>query len=340
MTTKPQSDPPPADGPDLSVEIAGVKLATPLLPASGTCGYSNEYADFLDLRRFGAFVTKSITLRPRVGNDYPRVVETRAGMLNSIGLANVGLEAFLAEKVPLLRKLGLPVFVNVAGSTVEEYLAVVKALQEEPAVRGIELNISCPNVKAGGIQFGVDPAQVRAVVSAVKAVCRKTILIVKLSPNVADIAQTASAAVEAGADALSLINTFTAMAIDVRKRRPILANGHGGLSGPAIHPVAVYMVHRVWTQVARRAGVPIIAMGGVQHATDALEFLLAGATAVAVGTALFVDPGCVASILEGIREYLRHGGCSSIRQIVGALESPGAAAGADFGPARGQEKRG
>ena len=167
MTTKNEPGQSRAGGPDLSVEIAGVRLATPLLPASGTCGYCNEYADFLDLRHFGAFVTKSITLKPRAGNEYPRVVETRAGMLNSIGLANVGLEAFRAEKVPLLLKLGLPVFVNVAGGTVEEYLAVAEALQEEPVVRGIELNISCPNVKAGGIQFGVDPAQVKAVVSAV-----------------------------------------------------------------------------------------------------------------------------------------------------------------------------
>jgi dihydroorotate dehydrogenase (NAD+) catalytic subunit len=312
----------PSEGPDLSVDLAGVKLATPLLPASGTCGYANEYGDFLDLRHFGALVTKSITLAPRVGNDYPRVVETRAGMLNSIGLANIGLEAFLRQKVPLLRDLGLPVFVNVAGRSVEEYVAVAEALEGEPVVRGIELNISCPNVKAGGIQFGVDPAQVRTVVSAARAACRKNILIVKLSPNVADISVTAEAAVEAGADALSLVNTFTAMAVDVEKRRPILAHGTGGLSGPAIHPVAVYMVHRVYTQVARRAAVPIIAMGGVQYASDALEFFLAGASAVAVGTSLFVDPGCVSSILVGIGDYLRRHGFASLRQVVGTLETP------------------
>jgi dihydroorotate dehydrogenase (NAD+) catalytic subunit len=311
---------PAAASPDLSVDLAGVKLATPLMPASGTCGYASEYADFLDLRHFGAFVTKSITAKPRVGNDYPRVVETRAGMLNAIGLANVGLESFLAEKVPALEKIGLPVFVNVAGTTVDDYLAVAEALAKVPVVRGIELNISCPNVKAGGIQFGVDPAQVRAIVSAVKAVCGKNILIVKLSPNVTDITLTAAAAVEAGADALSLINTFTAMAIDVEKRRAILANGTGGLSGPAIHPVAVYMVHRVYTQVAKAAGVPLIAMGGVQYAADALEFLLAGASAIAVGTSLFVDPGCVAAIIAGIADYLRRHGFASVGQIVGALE--------------------
>jgi dihydroorotate dehydrogenase (NAD+) catalytic subunit len=323
MTPKTESKSMPSEAPDLSVDLAGVKLASPLMPASGTCGYSNEYADLLDLRHFGAFVTKSITLRPRVGNDYPRVVETRAGMLNAIGLANVGLEVFLAEKVPQLQELGLPVFVNVAGSTVEEYCAVAEALAEVPVVRGIELNISCPNVKAGGIQFGVDPAQVKAVVSAVKRTCGKNILVVKLSPNVADISVTAAAAVEGGADALSLINTFTAMAIDIEKRRAILANGTGGLSGPAIHPVAVYMVHRVYTQVAARAGVPVIAMGGVQYAADAIEFLLAGASAVAVGTSLFVDPGCVAGIVQGIGEYLRRHGCSSVRQIVGSLAAPG-----------------
>jgi dihydroorotate dehydrogenase (NAD+) catalytic subunit len=321
MAPQTSSDRAPQGSPDLGVEIAGVAMATPLLPASGTCGYAREYGDFLDLGHFGAMVTKSITLKPRTGNDYPRVVETRAGMLNAIGLANVGLEAFLRDKAPLLRELGLPVFVNVAGSAIEEYVAVVEALEGEPAVRGVELNISCPNVKAGGMQFGVDPAQVKAVVSAARAVCRKNILIVKLSPNVADIAATAGAAVEAGADALSLINTFTAMAIDVEKRRPILANMTGGLSGPAIHPVAVHMVHRVHTRVARAAGVPIIAMGGVQYASDALEFFLAGASAVAIGTGLFVDPGCASAILDGIRDYLRRHGYNSIRQIVGALES-------------------
>jgi len=307
--------------PDLTVDIAGVDMANPLMTAGGTCGYADEYADFVDLSQLGAFVTKSITVRPRAGNEYPRVVETRAGMLNAIGLANVGLEAFLAEKVPLLRKLNVPVFVNVAGTTVEDYLTVARALEDAEPVRGVELNISCPNVREGGIQFGVEPRQVREVTAALKAVCRRNILIVKLSPNVTDIAETAAAAVEGGADALSLVNTFTAMAVDIEARRPVLANTTGGLSGPAIRPIAVYMVHRVYTQVARDAQVPIIGMGGIQYARDAVEFLLAGATALAVGTSLFVDPACILRIRDGISDYLRAHGHASAREIIGSLRT-------------------
>jgi dihydroorotate dehydrogenase (NAD+) catalytic subunit len=309
--------------PDLSVEIAGVRLGNPLMTASGTCGYADEYADFVDLRALGAFVTKSITVSPRAGNEYPRVAETRAGMLNAIGLANVGLEAFLREKVPLLERMDLPVFVNVAGSEIEDYLAVAEALEDVAVVRGVELNISCPNVKAGGLQFGTEAGQAEKITAALRGVCRKNILIVKLSPNVTDIAEIAAAAVAGGADALSLINTFTAMAIDVERRRPVLANATGGLSGPAIRPVAVYMVHQVYRQVARPAGVPLIGMGGIQYAADALEFLLAGATGLAVGTALFVNPGCLMEIGEGIRQYLRRHGHGSVREIIGALETAG-----------------
>ncbi|HET6427416.1 MAG TPA: dihydroorotate dehydrogenase [Phycisphaerae bacterium] len=305
---------------NLSVDIAGVKLANPLMTCSGTCGYATEYADIVDLRQLGAFVTKSITAGPRVGNDYPRVVETRAGMLNAIGLANVGLEAFLDEKVPLLESLGVPVFVNVAGREIADYVAVAERLDEVDVVRGIELNISCPNVKAGGIQFGTDGAMAGEITAAVKAACRRNILIVKLSPNVTDIAAIAAAVVEAGADALSLVNTFTAMAIDIETRRPILANRTGGLSGPAIRPIAVHMVDRVYRQVARDAGVPIIGMGGIQYAHDAIEFLLAGATAVAVGTALFVDARCLIEIRDGIADYLRRHGHASITEIIGALD--------------------
>ena len=308
-------------GPDLTVDIAGVKLANPLMTASGTCGYADEYADFVDLRGLGAFVTKSITVQPRAGNEYPRVVETRAGMMNAIGLANVGLQAFLAEKVPLLEKLHLPVFVNVAGTTVEDYLAVARALEQVEVVRGVELNISCPNVKAGGIQFGVDPAAAEAITRALREVCRKNILIVKLSPNVTDITAIAAAAVAGGADALSMINTFTAMAVDVERRRPILANVTGGLSGPCIRPIALHMVHQVYKKVAAPAGVPIIGMGGIQYASDALEFLLAGATGLAVGTALFVDPGCLTVIRDGISDYLSRHGCKSIREIIGQLQT-------------------
>jgi dihydroorotate dehydrogenase (NAD+) catalytic subunit len=309
---------------DLSVHIAGVELANPLMTASGTCGYADEYSDFVDLGELGAFVTKSISVAPRAGNDYPRVVETRAGMLNAIGLANVGLDVFLKEKIPQLEQLGLPVFVNIAGTTAADYIAVAEALQDVGIVRGCELNISCPNVKAGGIQFGVDPEQVRIITETVKAACGgpdKTLLIVKLSPNVSDITTTARAAVDGGADALSLINTFTAMAIDIEKRRPILANGTGGLSGPAIRPVAVYMVHRVYTDVAGPAGVPIIGMGGIQYARDAVEFLLAGATGLAIGTSLFVDPRCIVDIKAGITEYLAGHGHRGIGEIIGTLDA-------------------
>jgi len=308
--------------PDLTVEIAGVKLANPLMTASGTCGYADEYADFVDLRQLGAFVTKSITIKPRVGNEYPRVVETRAGMLNAIGLANVGLDAFLTEKVPLLAELGLPVFVNVAGSRIDDYLAVAEALEDVEIVRGVELNISCPNVTEGGIQFGVDPRQVEKITAAMAQATRKNILIVKLSPNVTDITETAAAAVAGGADALSLINTLTAMAIDIETRRPVLANGTGGLSGPAIRPVAVYMVHRVYSKVAQPAGVPIIGMGGIQYPADAIEFLLAGATGLVVGTSLFVDPACLTTIKQGIADYLQAHGHSSVTDIIGKLEVP------------------
>jgi len=305
---------------DLTVNIAGVELANPMMTASGTCGYATEYLDFVDLRQLGAFVTKSITPAPRVGNAPQRVVETRAGMLNAIGLANVGLRRFLDEKIPELAALALPVFVNVAGAAIEDYIAVTEALADVEIVRGIELNISCPNVKEGGIAFGVDPRQAGEVTRAVKAACGKNILIVKLSPNVTDITAIARAAVDAGADALSLINTFTAMAVDVATRRPLLANNTGGLSGPAIHPVAVYMVHQVYTKVAKAAGVPLIAMGGVQHWRDAVEFLLAGATGIAVGTALFTDPACLLKIRDGIADYCTDQGAAGVGEIIGTLE--------------------
>jgi dihydroorotate dehydrogenase (NAD+) catalytic subunit len=221
----------------------------------------------------------------------------------------------------MLRELGVPVFVNIAGVSVADYVAVAARLEEVDAIRGVELNISCPNVKEGGIQFGTDPRQVELVTKAVKRCCGKNILIVKLSPNVTDITVTARAAVEAGADALSMVNTFTAMAVDIERRRPVLANVTGGLSGPAIRPIAVHMVHRVYTRVARPAGVPIIGMGGIQFAHDALEFLLAGASALAVGTALFVNPSCVLDIKDGIIDYCRRHGCNSVGEIVGTLQT-------------------
>ncbi len=304
---------------DLSVKLGSLRLSNPLMTASGTCGYADEYADFVDLGELGAFVTKSVTPEVRRGNDYPRIVETRAGMLNAIGLANVGLEAFCAEKVPALEALALPVIVNVAGTKVEEYRRVVERLSELEVVGGVELNISCPNVKEGGIQFGVDPGAVEEITSRIKPSCRDKTLIVKLSPNVTDITTTARAAVAGGADVLSLINTFTALAVDVEARRPVLANRTGGLSGPAIRPIAVHMVDRVYREVAAPAGVPLIGMGGIQHARDALEFVLAGATGLAVGTALFVDPACIVEIKAGLTDYLRRHGHRSLREIVGTL---------------------
>ncbi|MDD4892205.1 MAG: dihydroorotate dehydrogenase [Phycisphaerae bacterium] len=309
-----------APQPDLSVNLAGIELANPLLTASGTSGYAWEYSDFVDLRLLGGFVTKSITLAPRKGNEPPRIVETRAGMLNAIGLANVGLEAFLRDKVPQLRELGKPVIVNVAGTAIDDYCQVAARLDDVDVVRGLELNISCPNVKEGGITFGTDPAQASRITAAIRKVVRNKVLIVKLSPNVTDIAVIARAVVEAGADALSLVNTFTAMVVDVEKRRPMLTNGTGGLSGPAIRPIAVYMVHRVYDQVARQAKVPIIGMGGIQFARDALEFLIAGATALSIGTALFADPTTPAKILDGLREYCTRHKIAAIREIIGTLK--------------------
>ena len=305
--------------PDLSVQIGKMHLANPMMTASGTCGYADEYADFADLSKFGAFVTKSISKAPRKGNESYRVIETRAGMLNAIGLANIGLERFISEKIPILEKMGIPVIVNVPGWCVEDYADVAERLDQElPVVRGIELNVSCPNVK-NGLSFGTDPVRLAELVAAVRKRVKRTTLIVKLSPNVADVAVTARSAVEAGADCLSLINTFTAMVIDIEKSRPMLANGTGGLSGPAIKPIAVYMVHRVDSAVAKTHNIPLIGMGGIQTWQDAAEFILAGASAVAVGTALFIDPSIPQQIAEGLRGYLLRKGKSSIREIVGTL---------------------
>ncbi|MFA7485114.1 MAG: dihydroorotate dehydrogenase, partial [Phycisphaerae bacterium] len=236
---------------DISIDFAGLKLANPVFLASGTCGYADELGDFTDLNRLGGFITKSITLKPRKGNPAPRIVETDAGMLNAIGLANVGLDEFVQNKVPLLEKLKASIFVNVAGETIEEYTAVVERLKDVNAIAGFELNISCPNVKKGGITFGTDPNLVNEITSAVKKSAGQKILVVKLSPNVTNICETAQAAVEAGADALSLINTFTAMAIDIQSRKPVLANKTGGLSGPAIKPIALYMVNKVYNEVTK-----------------------------------------------------------------------------------------
>ena len=306
----------------LEVILAGVRLRTPLLTASGTCGYGPEYADLLDYSRLGGFTTKSVTLNERIGNEPQRVVEVRAGLLNAIGLANAGLKRFIAEKIPFIRTMPTKVFVNVAGYKVEDYVAVSEALDEFDCLAGLELNVSCPNV-ADGLMFGTSPPLLRELVAAVRNVVRRRLLVVKLSPNVTDVAELARAAIDGGAQALSLINTYVGMAIDAKTWKPMLANVTGGLSGPAIKPLALFNVHRVYREVTSKNGVPIIGMGGVQTVSDAVEFMLAGASAVAVGTALFVDPTLPETIADGLATYVRQRGLSNVSELVGRLELPG-----------------
>jgi len=306
----------------LAINLAGMALANPLLTCSGTSGYAAEYADFVDLAKLGAFVTKSITREPRKGNEPARIVEVRAGMLNAIGLANVGLDRFLAEKVSLLRKMPCPVIVNVAGHSFDDYTATAAAMDGLDCIAGVELNVSCPNVK-DGLTFGTHPGRLKELTQQVKKVLPHKPLIVKLSPNVEDITATARAAIEGGCNALSLTNTFTAMAIDIYKKRPRLANVTGGLSGPAIKPIALHLVSRVYRTIAKQANIPIIGMGGVQTWQDAVEFLLAGATAIGVGTALFVDPATPVNICAGIESYLDKMKINHVSELTGALELPG-----------------
>jgi len=304
---------------NISVDFCGLKLANPVFTASGTCGYADELADFMDINQIGGFITKSITVKPRKGHPTPRIVETDSGMLNAIGLANVGLDKFIEEKLSVIENLSVPVFVNVAGETIREYVAVVERLSTEKAIAGFELNISCPNVEKGGITFGMVPEQVTEITTAVKQAAGEKILMVKLTPTVTDISVIARAAIEAGADALSLINTFTAMVIDIETRRPVLANRTGGLSGPAIKPIAVYLVNKVYNEVAKHRGIPILAMGGIRNATDAIEFIIAGASAVATGTANFIEPGCAIKIIEGIKKYCLGHNITNIKELVGSL---------------------
>ena len=301
--------------PDMSVEIAGLNLRNPVMTASGTFGYGEEFSQYVNLETIGAFVTKGLSLMPRAGNPTPRIVETPGGMLNAIGLQNVGIEAFIQKKVPFLRTVNTPAIANFFGSTPEEYAELATRLEAIPEVAALEVNISCPNVKQGGIVFGTDPACAASVVTACRAVTTKP-LIVKLSPNVTDIVEMAQACEEAGADALSVINTLTGMAIDLERRRPVLANITGGLSGPAIKPVALRMV---W-QVARAVKVPVIGIGGIMSATDALEFMLAGATAVQVGTASFVNPAAAQEIAQGMEQWLTSHGVADVKSLIGALE--------------------
>lgn len=299
---------------DLSVQICGLRLKNPAIAASGTFGYGTEYRGLCPASDFGAVITKTVTLEPRQGNPPPRLCETPAGMLNSIGLANVGIERFLTEKLPALEKAGTIVIANIAGKTWEEYAKLAAILDEVKPVSAVEVNISCPNVARGGIAFGSDPKAAARVTSAVRRSCRKPI-IVKLSPNVSDIVPIAQAVVRAGADALSLINTLFGMAIDIERRRPVLGNAFGGLSGPAIRPVALYHVHRV----SQAVSVPIIGLGGIVDAEDAIQFMLAGATAFQIGTANFICPDSPRRIIAGLVSYCRRLGLRSVRKLTGWL---------------------
>ena len=301
--------------PRLTVDICGIHMNTPIITASGTFGFGEEFADFVDLERLGGVMVKGTTLLPRRGNEGVRIAETPAGMLNCIGLENPGAEVFLKETLPRLKKYNMNVIVNISGSTTEDYGTLAEMLDVD-GVAAIELNVSCPNVKEGGIVFGTDPAAASAVVRAAKAHTKKPVIL-KLSPNVTDIVMMAKAVEEAGADAVSLINTLMGMAIDIRTKKPVLGNITGGLSGPCVKPVALRMV---W-QVAKAVKIPVLGMGGISTAEDAIEFLLAGASAVVVGTANFVDPSVTMTIADGIAAYLDEQKIAHVNELVGALQA-------------------
>jgi dihydroorotate dehydrogenase (NAD+) catalytic subunit len=302
--------------PDLAVEVGTVRLKNPVLTASGTFGYGLEFQPFLDLNALGGLVTKGLSPRPRKGNPPERIVETPAGMLNAIGLQNVGVDAFVREKLPKLRAFDTAIVANVFGETEAEYLEVCEKLDAAPGVAAIELNLSCPNTECGGMIFGNDAASLGAITRACRR-ATKLPLWVKLSPNVTDIRETARAAEAEGADAVTLVNTFVGMAVDVERRRPVLANVSGGLSGPAIRPLAVWMT---W-QVRRAVAIPIVGMGGIMTARDALEFLIAGATAVQTGTVNFVTPGSAVTVARDLASWLAAHGVASVREIVGTLDA-------------------
>ena len=315
MTNLAMSDKTTVKRPSLAVNIAGIHLKNPVMPASGTFGYGEEYAPYLDLERIGAIVTKGLSLNPKAGNPTPRIAETISGMLNAIGLQNVGIDDFVKFKLPFLREVNTPVIVNFFGNTLDEYGEVAARLADLPEVAGLELNISCPNVKQGGIVFGTDPRAAAEVVSLVRSRSKKP-LIVKLTPNVTDITVIARAVEEAGADALCCINTITGMAVDIKTRKARLANKTGGLSGPAIRPIAVRMVH----QVVQAVKIPVIGVGGIVRPADALEFLIVGASAVQVGTANFVDPAAMLGIIEGIEQFCIEEGLGDIGELIGSLQ--------------------
>jgi dihydroorotate dehydrogenase (NAD+) catalytic subunit len=302
--------------PDLRVRIGSLELQNPVMTASGTFGYAREFSNLVNLYRLGGVIVKGISLFPRQGNPPPRIVETSCGMLNAIGLENVGVDRFITEKMPYLQGINTPVVVNILGDSVEEYKQITEKLAVVPGVSAIEVNISCPNVKKGGVAFGSDPEMAATVTRAVSENTDLPI-IVKLSPNVTDITQIAQAVEQGGADSISLINTLVGMAIDLKTRRPRLANIFGGLSGPAIKPVALRLVY----QVARSVSLPVIGIGGIGSTEDALEFILAGATAIQVGTANFINPKISEEIVEGISAYVVQEKLRSIREVIGALET-------------------
>jgi dihydroorotate dehydrogenase (NAD+) catalytic subunit len=300
---------------DLKTRLGTLQLKNPVLTASGTFGYGIEYTDFIDISRIGGIIVKGTTIRSREGNSYPRMVETASGMLNAVGLQNKGIHYFVDHIYPNIKDFDTNIFVNVSGSTVDDYVKVAEIVNELENIPGIELNIYCPNVKEGGMMFGVSCAAAEEVVSAVRKVYRKE-LMVKLSPNVTDITEIAKAVENGGTDSISLINTLLGMAINAKTRKPELSTITGGLSGPAIKPVALRMV---W-QVAKAVKIPIVGLGGIMNATDAIEFLLAGASAIQVGTANFIDPCVSVKIVEGINDYLDQNGFQSVKEIIGALE--------------------
>lgn len=301
--------------PKLNVIIApGLTLKNPVMTASGTFGYGQEYSSFVDLNQLGAIVVKGLSLEPNPGNPPPRIVETPCGMLNAIGLENVGLDIFISEKLPFLNQYDTPVIVNIYGKTIDEYALLAERMDYLDKVAALEVNISCPNVKAGGVAFGTDPDLAYSVISSIRKKTRKP-LIVKLSPNVTDIVQIARVVTDAGADTISLINTLTGMAVDIHRKKPTLANIIGGLSGPAIKPVALRMVF----QVAQSVSIPVIGIGGIMTASDALEFLIVGARAIQVGTANFINTHATIDIIEGIRNYLIENNIQDITQLIGSI---------------------
>jgi len=298
---------------DISTNLGGIKLDNPVCAASGTFGYGREYEPYVDISKIGAVIVKGTTLEPRTGNPPPRIIETASGMLNAIGLENPGIKEFLNTHLPYLRENNVTIIANIAGNTIEEYAALAEMIEGNDGVAGIELNISCPNVKQGGLQFGTDPQMVYEVVKAVKD---KTTLPVmpKLSPNVTDIVEIARASEAGGADALSMINTLMGMAVDINTRKPFLANIFGGLSGPAIKPVALRMIYQVYREVK----LPILGGGGIVNYRDALEFLMVGATAISVGTGIFINPQITDEIVSNLLQYMQENNIDTISELIGA----------------------